>query len=206
MTLDATYGLVSQCLIAAGAICLVRDLASPSRRRSLVTDLVLPSLIVALVPIGGIPIAAHLRGLWGDPSVITAVLLATLLISPSRLPCRPPRAITGILVVFYFLPLYLPLFLGWGRVGVDLYSLGWRPWGLLSLVVAAAFVGWRLLDLRWIRLVAFALLGYGIGLLESTNLFDYLVDPGLAIGLVVATLVTRRSQSASSAVAPIASN
>lgn len=201
MIIPAWYGLLAQCLIVAGALRFARDLASPARRRSLLIDLVIPAVAVALVPISGLPIAAHLRGLWGDPSVITALLLLAYVLWPVRLPHAPKLPFVKWIAIFVFVPLYLRLFVGSDVFPIDLYSIGWRPWGVLSVIVAIAFIGWRRLDLRWVRLVAFALIAYGLGVMESTNIFDYLLDPGLAIGLVVAAIVTRKSRLADSAIA-----
>ena len=194
MNLPAWYGVLTQCLIVAGALRFARDMASPARQRSFLVDLLIPALVVALVPIGGVPIAAHLRGLWGDPSVVTALLLVSYVLWPTRLPRAPRFSFVKWIAFFIFIPLYLRLFLGYTVFPVDLYSIGWHPWGGLSVIVATVFVGWRRLDLHWVRLVAFALVAYGVDLMESTNIFDYLLDPGLAIWLIVISFVTQQSR------------
>ena len=72
-----------------------------------------------------------------------------------------------------------PLALGWGDW--DPYRLGWGAPGFWSALLIFSLICWfrglRLLPL----LVALALLAWTVGLLESTNLWDYLIDPWLSV-------------------------
>jgi hypothetical protein len=79
------------------------------------------------------------------------------------------------------LPLYLPLFLLNPNVPVDLYSYGWKPkWILIAIaVIALGSVMMRRMAPRWTNIIAIALIASSVGLMESDNLWDYLVDPGL---------------------------
>jgi hypothetical protein len=69
--------------------------------------------------------------------------------------------------------------LGWGDW--DAYRLGWGSLSLWATLLALSLVFWikglRLLLL----LVGLALLAWSAGLMESTNLWDYLIDPWLAL-------------------------
>ena len=144
-------------------------------------ELWIPAAIVIIVPVAGVSIAGHLRGLWGDPSIVTFLLLFLYTVRPSSLPNRP-RVSTCVLVsLFVMLPLYLPLFLLNPNVPVDLYAIGWHPkWILIAIaVIALGSVMMRRLAPRWTNIIAIALIASSVGLMESDNLWDYLVDPGL---------------------------
>ncbi|MSR28711.1 MAG: hypothetical protein EXS03_03940 [Phycisphaerales bacterium] len=194
MTAPAIYGFVSQCAIIAAVLIVCRDLATKAAtpRGSIVFFCV--AIAVALTPLPGGSVWEHLRGLWGDASVVTTSLLLLYGLSPSRLPSRPPPTIAALLVLAVFGALYLPVLAGVDLFGIDVYSLGWRPWIMLGAIVAICLVLWRRIDLRWMRLIALALLAYAADIMESANLWDYLIDPGLVVGLACVAFVTPWSQ------------
>jgi len=134
--------------------------------------------VLALVPLGGgLPLAAQLRGVVGDLSVTSLVLLGGWLRRSARAAGPPvPRRTLGLelLLVAGGLVLY-PLALGLGRF--DPYRLGYgSPWllGVLLTVALAGVVRDRPLVAASIAL---AVLGWALGALESRNLWDYLLDP-----------------------------
>lgn len=126
-----------------------------------------------------IPAVAYVRGISSDLS-ITLVALACLNLFRDALPPVGERekipVFAAILVAAVFL---YPMALGLGDW--DPYRLGWgQPamWGgLLALVVACWLIGLRLLP----ALIALALLAWSASLLESRNLWDYLLDPWLVL-------------------------
>ena len=136
------------------------------------------------VPVGAaaLPALAYIRGVSADLSV-TLVALACLglfrqLLAMPRLAVRERAAVSfavAIAAVFLY-----PLALGWGNW--DAYRPGWGSSGmllaLLALSVACWIRGLRLLP----TLIALSLLAWTAGLLESGNLWDYLLDPWLAAG------------------------
>ena len=144
-------------------------------------ELWIPAAIVIIVPVAGVSIAGHLRGLWGDPSIVTFLLLFLYTVRPSSLPNRPRISTCVLVSLFVMLPLYLPLFLLNPNVPLDLYSYGWKPkWILIAIaVIALGSVMMRRLAPRWTNIIAIALIASSVGLMESDNLWDYLVDPGL---------------------------
>ena len=138
--------------------------------------------VVLWFPLGAahLPILAYVRGISSDLSV-TLVALAALDLSRRFFGLRAVgqqewRTLSGV-VACAALFLY-PLALGWGDW--DAYRAGWGTPGMwLALLTIALFCwakGLRLLPV----LVALALLAWSAGLLESTNLWDYLMDPWLA--------------------------
>ena len=179
--MHAIYGLFAQGVIVAMIIRFVREIFGRKNLAPFGMELWIPTAIVIIVPIAGVSLAGHLRGLWGDPSIVTFLLLFLYTVRPSSLPNRP-RVSTCVLVsLFVMLPLYLPLFLLNPNVPVDLYSYGWKPkWILIAIaVIALGSVMMRRLAPRWTNIIAIALIASSVGLMESDNLWDYLVDPGL---------------------------
>ena len=162
--------------------------------------LVLGLLLVLWLPLGlsGIPVAGYLRGIVSDLS-ITLVALSCWSLQSSLFAARLPeldhksdpkldlkldlqfeserRALYSVLAVTAIL-LY-PTALGWGNW--DAYRLGWGSpsmlLGLLLICLLSGFAGLRLLP----ALIALALLAWAAGLMESNNLWDYLLDPWLAV-------------------------
>lgn len=140
------------------------------------------------LPLGSVPmpLVAYVRGVSSDLS-ITLVLLAALALW-RRLSGRAKYheqifAEREALLLYLALALtalcLYPLALGWGDW--DLYRLGWGSVWLWAglLVITAGFLasGLRLLPVA----VALALLCWSLGFLESNNLWDYLIDPWLAL-------------------------
>jgi hypothetical protein len=145
---------------------------------------------VALAPLGALPAAAYVRGAIGDLSITSLVLLA-LSISRPMFDRHRVDAQSGfelrILVALAAAGLY-PLALGIGLF--DPYRLGYgNPWflGALLLVALAACFSQRLLPAICIAL---AVLAWSAGWYESNNLWDYLLDPLLAI-YAIGALVKR---------------
>jgi len=144
------------------------------------TPLLLAAVVAALVPLGALPAAGYVRGIVGDLSVTTVLLLLRGLLGPAvgwaAVDARSRLALQ-ILVATGGLVLY-PLALGLGRF--DPYRLGYaNPWflgGLLALAVAAGLR--RLTPVTWC--LALAVLAWAVGGYESRNIWDYLVDPLVA--------------------------
>ena len=144
---------------------------------------VLACFVLLWLPVGAaqLPLLAYIRGVSSDLSV-TLVALSCLGLSHRlfRIPViatQERMALNGIIAIAALF-LY-PLALGWGDW--DAYRLGWGSWGLWATLLALSLVFWikglRLLPL----LIALALLAWTVGLMESTNLWDYLIDPWLAL-------------------------
>lgn len=148
------------------------------------------------VPIGAaqLPLVAYFRGISSDLSV-TLVLLAALglvrrLSGHGDIEPRERMALSAA-VAAAALFLY-PLALGWGNW--DPYRAGWGAPGMLVALLAVTIFYWsrglRLLP----ALVAAALLAWTFDLLESTNLWDYLVDPWLATAAIFQCLKWARAK------------
>ena len=183
MNLQAAYGLFAQGVILAALIRFVRVLTGRARSKPHGAEMWLPVMLVLAGAAQGVSFAGHLRGLWGDPSVLTFLLLFLFTLQPSWLPGMPRRATCIALALLVAVPLYGPLLVPIPVVQGGLYELGYRPWPLLLAIAVAVplLAMMRPVDARWMTLIALALLAYAGRLMESDNLWDYLVDPGLLL-------------------------
>lgn len=184
MSVASMYGLVAQGVIVAAALRAVRLALGRAAETPRPAELWLPMLLVLLAPIDGVSIAGHLRGLWGDPSVVTLGVLAMFV--RRRAPAWPHRRLCVLITLLVALPLYATLFLPVPMVTWDLYATGLQPWPLLAAIALAAFMWRRQACGPWTALVGVALLAWSTGVMESDNLWDYLVDPGLLLAMAFA--------------------
>lgn len=150
---------------------------------------ILALFIALLVPMPGasIPLAGFFRGIIGDLSITLLVLSVwSLCHRLFDIAAISKHELTALLAVVGAAAVLLyPTALGWGDW--DAYRPGWGSWwflaALLTLCGASAWMGLRVLP----ALVALALLAWSVGLMESGNLWDYLLDPWLsafALGFV----------------------
>lgn len=159
--------------------------------------------ILLLAPLGGLPVAAYVRGAIGDLSAATLALAAGALFF--RLTGRTviePREARALLWAVAAAALFLyPFALGW--TPYDPYALGYASIPFVTVLLAVTLAAWRA-GLKLLVLVVLAGgLAYLAGAYESRNLWDYLIDPLAAIyalGALLAagarTLVSQRRQRA----------
>lgn len=148
---------------------------------------VIACFLLLWLPAGAahLPLLAYIRGISSDLSM-TLVALACLgvcqrLFGMPAVVRRERMALNGA-IAFAALLLY-PAALGWGDW--DAYRLGWGSLGMLGTLLALSLVFW-VMGLRLLpALVGLALLAWVAGLMESGNLWDYLMDPWLAILAVI---------------------
>lgn len=154
--------------------------------------------IVVMIPFGGLPLAAYVRGVSGDLSITSLVFLLMAILRPlcvwspsGNLHAPSPWAGEGgryILLSIIALAAFglYPMALGIGFF--DPYRLGYgNPWllgGLLLVALAACFRQLPVIAL----VIALAVFAWSIGWYESTNLWDYLIDPLLAIYAISALM------------------
>lgn len=139
--------------------------------------------VLLWIPSGAahLPLLAYIRGISSDLS-ITLVALACLVLCQrlfglAAVARQENMALNGVLAATALF-LY-PLALGWGDW--DAYRAGWGSYGMYAALLALSLLSWvrgfRLLPV----LVGLSLLAWSAGLMESTNLWDYLIDPWLAM-------------------------
>jgi hypothetical protein len=183
MNLQSVYGLFAQGVIVAALIRFVRVLTGHAKTKPHGIELWLPVMLLLAGSAEGVTFAGHLRGLWGDPSIVTLLLLFLFTLQPSWLPSRPRPTTCLLITLLVAVPLYGPMLLPVPAVQDNLYAIGWQPWSLLIAITLGALIMWRSLQRTWLNIVALALLAYAGRLMESDNLWDYLVDPGLLVAI-----------------------
>ena len=181
MNLQSVYGLFAQGVIVAALIRFVRVLTGHAKAKPHGIELWLPVMLLLAGSAEGVTFAGHLRGLWGDPSIVTLLLLFLFTLQPSWLPSRPRPTTCLLITLLVTVPLYGPMLLPVPTVQDNLYAIGWQPWSLLIAITLGALIMWRSLQRTWLNIIALALLAYAGRLMESDNLWDYLVDPGLLV-------------------------
>ena len=155
--------------------------------------------IAAVVPVGGLSAAEFVRGFSGDLSITTLLLLLLFLVMsrpqsgsranmgaetmlyrranfhPSRPPAKGKLLILIIIVAFALYPFAL------GLSAFDPYRLGfgnlWFLAGLLAVTLLAWFLQYTLVVLS----MTLAVLAWSVGWYESNNLWNYLIDPWVAV-------------------------
>lgn len=141
-----------------------------------------------------LPLAAYVRGVTGDLSVVLTLLLWSSVLLPSRpIPLGFRFTLSGIAILFY------PLALGLGML--DPYAWGYGSLGLLLAIVFFAslcgLLGWT----KGVWIIALAIVAWAGHWHESTNLWDYVLDPLLCLWAFITCiqfLLQRRRDKAKS--------
>ena len=128
-----------------------------------------------------LPLSGYVRGVTGELSVVTMLLLwGSILPTAKKTPLGFKVPLAVIAIAFY------PLALGFGMV--DPYAWGYGSIALLIAVILFAIgcglAGW----MKGVWIISFAIIAWAGHWHESTNLWDYLLDPFLAIWALLAIL------------------
>ena len=133
-----------------------------------------------------LPVAGYVRGVTGDLSIMTSLLLWSYFFFPttarmtdfSKYLCQ-----SGVvLVALCFYPCALGLSM------IDPYAWGYGSLIFLAAIISSGFCMWLAKWNRLVTLLALSLLAWCFSLHESTNLWDYLLDPFLACWCIVSLL------------------
>lgn len=177
--------------------------AARSHRYSRITRRVVFLIAFALtfVPVKGLAVAGYLRGVTGDLSVTTMVLLVAA--SISRLfdaDMYDSRSFFVLMLLVLGGGIFLyPLALG--LTYFDPYSLGYGSRTLVALLFLLSLVAWYFELYLIVVCFTLAASAYMIGIYESRNLWDYLIDPLItfyAVFWLAAHEFKRRFRSSSS--------
>jgi len=129
------------------------------------------------------------RGLITDLSFASILMLATYLLSILKVK-RPINDTSFNLVILIFAILLYPASMGMGMF--DPYSLGFASHayydyfvlGIASIGILAAYIGYKQLAI-WLTLGCIA---HGLHVYESSNLWNYLLDPFAVIAALVSVV------------------
>ncbi|MEX1118652.1 MAG: hypothetical protein WEB60_07645 [Terrimicrobiaceae bacterium] len=165
-------------------------------------------LVISWIPIPGISLVVFLRGVMGDVSVPTFLLCGLMVwrcLDPSggkgsASQKKPPFSAPNPSLHWFFLIvvivgcLFYPMTMGFTLA--DPYSWGFAPHGMilvcLGLVLVLDFSGQR----SAATLILLAIAAYAVGIMETSNLWDYLMDPLLfGISVVMTCRFMARARS-----------
>lgn len=172
--------------LALAALCALALRRVPVARRGAAPAAGLV-FVLLLLPLAELPLAAYVRGMIGDLSVSTLFLLAYAATRQTGgLPPDVPRRIGAWLLPALAAAVLYPLALG--AAPYDSYRWGYgEPW-FLALLLALALAGTALRRPLVALSISLAVLAWALGWYESGNLWDYLIDPLLAIYAVFSCL------------------
>jgi len=163
-------------------VAMITLLPGVSRLQKIPLSVLLCAIAIGvLIPFAGLPLAAYVRGVTGDLSLTSLLLMALVITRPLLgLTAGDGRERRGLLLLVAIAAVGLyPMALGLGLY--DPYGLGYGSpcllGGLLLLALTAYFRQLPLIALS----IALAVFTWGVGSYESANLWDYLLDPLLAI-------------------------
>ncbi len=128
-----------------------------------------------------LPFIAYIRGVTGDLSIVLTLLLWNSIL-PSSKPAPIAFKCTLVIIAFCFYPFAL------GVGMMDPYGWGYGNTGFLIAVLLYALVcaltGWT----KGVWIMAIAIIAWSAHWHESANLWDYLLDPFLAIWALIALI------------------
>jgi hypothetical protein len=130
-------------------------------------------------PLGmDLPLVAYVRGVTGDLSIVLTLLLWSSLL-PSHKPT--PMAFKFALVIIAFC--FYPYALGLGMIDPYAWGYGSIPFlvAVLLFAVICGLANWS----KGVWIIAIAIIAWAAHWHESANLWDYLLDPFLAIWALI---------------------
>jgi hypothetical protein len=157
---------------------LPRVKALPLLRRA---GVLAAATIVVSIPLMGVSLAGFVRGMTGDLSITTLVLLALALARSfaGRVLVEEHNRIAMLQAVLIAAVLFYPFALGLSMF--DPYRLGYgNLWFMVALLGLAAWSSLRYSTL-FALCIALSVAAWSAGWYESPNLWDYLLDPWLAV-------------------------
>lgn len=121
-----------------------------------------------------LPLAGYVRGVVGDLSAVTVLLLWSVLLPDHQATPIPVKWFVAILAILFYpfalgVSMFDPYAWGYGSIAF----LG----GVLIFAMVCGLAGWT----KGVWIIGIAIIAWSLHLHESSNLWDYLLDPVLAI-------------------------
>lgn len=192
--MDLTWGLVISAFNWALIISLMLA-RRPALAPRLLSVFAL-TLLLLCVPVAGISPVYFLRAIFGEFSITATVLLSVIALSKVQLSQLPKRDIFCLATILaplslWFYPMSLGLTLH------DPYQLGFDASVLSAVLLSAGFIAWLRGYYLIVAAISLSLVAFRFNLLESNNLWDYVIDPCVAFfALYHVGAVLRRSRRA----------
>lgn len=180
-TIQTLLPLLTSALLTASILLAIthRWLTNPVYRMALAAVV----FAVSLIPVNNLSLASYLAALFGSLSITSIVLLCSYL----YFRCTGNTVLPTIkrdLFRIYFIIGITAIIIYPSALGIsiwDLYAEGYYPIILGPIMFAVFALGivrnWTYLA----SIVGVVFTAYGVGILESDNLWDYLMDPLLSI-------------------------
>jgi len=141
---------------------------------------------------GELSAAAYVRGVTGDLSMTTLVLAGAACVAQfTRGTVIEPRDLRVLFWLVAAAAAFLyPFALGWTRF--DPYALGYGSIEFVTALLLVTLAAWHFRRNVVVLIIVAAALAYCVGAYESRNLWDYLIDPLVALVALVRLLAGAR--------------
>ena len=192
MSITLVYAFTSIAIFLTATIHFFLFFSVKNKRAYFFTFLTfLFAISLLLMPLNEVPVFYYLRSFYiGDLSITSTLFFSAYIIQSSGKkvlyqPAEQKQLI--LLVVLGGLFLY-PLALG--LVQLDPYRLGYQPQIMLSMLFFAGLYFWYKQYYFLVLVLTSAVLCFNLRLLESNNLWDYLLDTLLLAVFLILGLVS----------------
>ncbi len=179
-------GLASMASVTAASLLLLPGIARLSKAHLAI--LLAAVFVLTLIPFGGMPLAAYVRGMTGDLSITSMVLLWCALLRPwgGCVTVRAQQRYALLILIACSALAFYPMALGAGAF--DPYRLGYGNPQFVAVLLLLALFAWYFKSALIALCIALAMLAWSFGWYESNNLWDYLLDPFVSVYALAASM------------------
>ncbi len=178
MTLSTIIGIGGHTILLS--VIALRLACICNMKRGWSYTLTIVVFLAAITPVGVMPPAQITRGIFGDMSITTIVMLGYFLIFPTTSREKSRQLFILLLIIG---AMFYPAALGLGMT--DPYQWGYlnayrgieAPVLFLATLLAIMLIALRLNNDLILLCIAMATCAFLIGAMESKNIWDYLIDP-----------------------------
>ncbi|MEH6345289.1 MAG: hypothetical protein V7785_09400 [Bermanella sp.] len=148
------------------------------------------SAIIMVMPIKDWLVIEFSRGLLGDLSFASLLMLGSYLLTIMKKNRASNASSFNLLVIIMAVVLY-PTSLGYSHF--DMYSIGFASDEaykyLVTVIAAIGIIAWYVGYAQIAIWLTLSLLAHGLGLFESNNLWNYLLDPLVVIACFISVII-----------------
>ncbi|MGZ8256340.1 MAG: hypothetical protein ACXW1C_00960 [Gallionella sp.] len=162
-------------LIAASTLLIPAVRRLPAQNLSRVLAVI---FLVALIPFNGLPLAAYTRGMVGDLSITSVALIWLAMLRPYGIVASAKSRSQLFIFIAVIALIFYPLTLGLSMS--DPYRMAYGDTGFFSIALLVALFAWWWQSNLIVLCLTLATLAWSLGIYESSNAWDYFIDPLLA--------------------------